>query len=163
MESLAWSICARPLQLLDAPSPRSYVFTLLSEVRSPIRRRWAECSRFDVTPKPKAFSSAPAVQQVTPTRARQLAAARAARARARQPEPSQAALQPSSSTEPGSPHSSLTTRRSPFLHRTTRRPTAPRCAERKFSSRATAGETTATCSPRTRRIHASIKLYSIFS
>ena len=55
---------------------------------------------------------------------RQLAAARAV-------------PQPSSSTEPGSPHSSLATRRSLPLHRTTRRPTAPCCTERKFSLQAT--------------------------
>ena len=124
------SICARLPQFFDAPSPRSYVFTLLSEVRSTIRRRWAECSGFNVTPTQKAFSSAPAVQRTAPARG------------------SSSRASTSSSTEPGSPHSSIATRRSPSLHRTTRRPTAGRCAEQKFSSRATAGETAATYTPR---------------
>ena len=43
MESLAWSP-----QLFVAPSPRSYVFTLLNEVRSPVWQRWVECSEFSV-------------------------------------------------------------------------------------------------------------------
>ena len=60
MESLAWSICVRPPQLFVASSPRSFVFTLLNKDHSPVWRRWAECSGFNLYPRRREHSPTPA-------------------------------------------------------------------------------------------------------
>ena len=60
MESLAWSICVRPPQLFVAPSPRSLVFIMLNKDHSPVWRRWAECSGFNLYPRRREHSPTPA-------------------------------------------------------------------------------------------------------
>ena len=69
MESLAWSICVRPPQLFVAPSPRSYDFTLLNKDHSPVWRRWAECSGFNLYRRRREHSPTPATHTCVRERA----------------------------------------------------------------------------------------------
>ena len=67
MASPAWSICARPPPRYVAPSPRSYVFTLLHEDHSPIWRRWAECLGLNVMPRQHELARARSTSQLEPS------------------------------------------------------------------------------------------------
>ena len=119
MVSLEWSTFARPPLRYAAPSPRSYISILPIEDHSPIRRRWAECSEFDVNADTESVflysSSTTKLELELGTRLEP----RHNRARARARNQARSA-----------PLSAIHVTLSPPLQLPKRRPTAPRCAER---------------------------------